>query len=89
ARIVVVGSVAGALARSRHPVPRRWVGVLTWGGVRGALAMVLALSLSPDFPGREEVVTVTFGVVLLSILVQGVTMRPLLRRLGLIGAPSS
>jgi CPA1 family monovalent cation:H+ antiporter len=45
--------------------------------------MVLALALPADFPQRELVVTTTYGVVFLSIVVQGLTAGPLLRRLGL------
>jgi CPA1 family monovalent cation:H+ antiporter len=41
------------------------------GGLRGALSMVLALSLPETFPSREQIVTTTFGVVVLSILLQG------------------
>jgi monovalent cation:H+ antiporter, CPA1 family len=48
--------------------------------------MVLALALPPAFPNRELLVTMTFGVVVLSILLQGTTMAPLLRRLGVVGA---
>jgi CPA1 family monovalent cation:H+ antiporter len=56
--------------------------VLFWGGLRGALALALALGLPPDFPQRDSIVTVTFGVVAFSIFAQGLTMTPLLRRLG-------
>jgi len=56
--------------------------VLWWGGLRGALALALALSLPPTLPLRDEIVVVTFGVVAFSIIVQGLTMPPLLRRLG-------
>jgi CPA1 family monovalent cation:H+ antiporter len=45
--------------------------------------MVLALALPADFAHKELIVTMTFGVVVLSILIQGLTMAPLLRRLGL------
>jgi CPA1 family monovalent cation:H+ antiporter len=55
---------------------------MTWGGLRGALSMVLALSLPFNFPNRDLLVTLTFGVVVLSILVQGGTMRVLLHRSG-------
>jgi CPA1 family monovalent cation:H+ antiporter len=55
--------------------------VLFWGGLRGALALALALGLPADFPQRDAVVTVTFGVVAFSIFAQGLTMTPLLRRL--------
>jgi CPA1 family monovalent cation:H+ antiporter len=45
--------------------------------------MVLALALPFDFPNRDLLITLTFGVVVLSILVQGLTMQRLLRRVGL------
>jgi CPA1 family monovalent cation:H+ antiporter len=47
--------------------------------------MVLALALPVGFPHRELLITLTFGVVVLSILLQGLTMGPLLRRLGIVG----
>ena len=73
------------LRRTRETLPWSWSAVLTWGGLRGGLSMVLALALPRDFPHRELLVTMTFGVVILSILIQGLSMGPLLRRLGLIG----
>jgi CPA1 family monovalent cation:H+ antiporter len=83
-RGIVVFGVSGLLRLTRQEVTARWSSALTWGGLRGALSMVLALSLPRDFADRELVVTVTFGVVLLSILVQGLTMAPLLRLLGIV-----
>ncbi len=80
ARGVIVGGVATALAMTSERIPRAWVVPLIWGGLRGGLAMVLALSLPADFIGRDLVITATFGVVLVSILLQGTTMAPLLRR---------
>jgi CPA1 family monovalent cation:H+ antiporter len=85
-RAAVVAAVVALLGRTREAVPWRWAPVLTWGGLRGGLSMVLALGLPPGFPHRDLLVTMTYGVVLLSILVQGLTMGPLLRRLGLSGA---
>ena len=73
------------LRRTRETLPWSWAAVLTWGGLRGGLSMVLALALPRDFPHRELLVTMTFGVVILSILIQGLSMGPLLRRLGLTG----
>jgi CPA1 family monovalent cation:H+ antiporter len=66
-------------------VPRSWQHVLVWGGLRGALSMALVLGLPRDFAGRETLVAATFGVVLFSLLVQGLTVGPLLSRLGLTG----
>lgn len=84
ARAAVVVAVSALLGRTRERLPASWSAVLVWGGLRGALSMVLALSLPPAFPHRELLVTMTFGVVVLSLLIQGLTMAPLLRRLGLV-----
>jgi CPA1 family monovalent cation:H+ antiporter len=85
-RAIVVGGVTGLLRASRDPIPSRWAAVLTWGGLRGSLSMVLVLGLPLGFAHRDLLVTMTFGVVILSILVQGTSMSPLLRRLGLLEA---
>lgn len=85
-RAVVIHVVAFLLRRTRERIPFEWANVLTWGGLRGSLSMVLVLALPQEFPHRDLVVAMTFGVVILSILVQGLTMGPLLRRLKLVGA---
>jgi Na+:H+ antiporter len=64
-------------------IPLRWQHVIVWGGLRGALALALALSLDNTFPYRDRVLDLTFGVVVFSILVQGLTTKPLLKILGL------
>jgi CPA1 family monovalent cation:H+ antiporter len=56
--------------------------VLFWGGLRGALALALALGLPPTIPLREEIITISFSVVAFSVFVQGLTMVPFLRRIG-------
>ncbi|MEO8449463.1 MAG: Na+/H+ antiporter [Gemmatimonadota bacterium] len=86
ARGVVVIGVTALLRRTAERLPDRWSWILVWGGLRGGLSMVLALSLAPSFPHRDILVRMTVGVVVLSLLVQGITMAPLLRRLGLIRA---
>jgi CPA1 family monovalent cation:H+ antiporter len=70
--------------RFSTPMPRVWSHVLVWGGLRGSLSMVLILTLPTDFPARTLLVTLVFGVVGLSLFVQGLTMGPLLGRLGLL-----
>ena len=82
-RAVIVALVSVALRHTPERLPVRWSAVLAWGGLRGGLSMVLALSLPGSMPHRSFVVTVTFGVVVLSILIQGVTMSGLLRALGI------
>ncbi|MHA0855696.1 cation:proton antiporter [Paenibacillus sp. CMAA1364] len=61
---------------------RSWKVILNWGGVKGSLSIALALSLPPSFEGREDILVLTFSVVLFSLLVQGLTIRPLVRILG-------
>ncbi len=57
--------------------------LLWWGGLRGALALALALSLPADLPRREDILIVAFAVVAFSIVVQGLTAPFALRWLGI------
>lgn len=82
ARAAVVGLVSLALRPTREHVPWSWSAILTWGGLRGALSMVLALGLPEAFPHREAIVAMTTGVVILSILFQGLTISRTLRWFG-------
>ncbi len=86
AAIITLGQ--GLLRWSGERFPWRWGVVLTWGGLRGALGMVLALSLPRDFAHRDLIISMTFGVAVLSILVQGLTMSALLVRLGIVRNPA-
>jgi CPA1 family monovalent cation:H+ antiporter len=52
--------------------------------MRGALSMVLALGLVANFPHRDLLITMTYGVVILSLLVQGLTMPALLAWFGVV-----
>ena len=83
-RGLVIFAVSGLLRKTREQIPWAWSLVLTWGGLRGGLPMVLVLSLARDFPHRDLLVTMTFGVVMISILVHGMTVSPLLRWLGIV-----
>ena len=50
-------------------IPLRWQHVAIWGGLRGAPALALALSSNSEFPYREQILNLTFGVAIFSILV--------------------
>jgi len=65
------------------PLPALWRNVLVWGGLRGSLSMVLILGLPADFVGRSFLINLVFGVVSVSLFMQGLTMGPLMKRLGL------
>ncbi len=64
-------------------IPFRWQHVLVWGGLHGSLSLALALSLPLSFPYRDQILQLTFGVVAFSIIAQGLTIKPLLRLLGM------
>jgi CPA1 family monovalent cation:H+ antiporter len=78
ARLLSV-SVAALLPGLRREFPPYVIGVLTWGGLRGGISIALALSL-PAGPERNALITVTYVVVVFSILVQGLTLSRILRR---------
>jgi CPA1 family monovalent cation:H+ antiporter len=69
--------------RFAEKIPIRWQHVAVWGGLRGALALALALSLISAFPYRELILNLTLRVVIFSILVQGLTIKPHLKLLKL------
>ena len=53
--------------------------VLTWGGVRGGISVALALSL-PDVPEKPLILIATYGVVIFSIIVQGLTVKNVVQK---------
>jgi CPA1 family monovalent cation:H+ antiporter len=82
-RALVVYPLVFASQRLARPVPMSWSHVLWWGGLRGSLSMVLVLGLPSDFAGRDLLIHLVFGVVSASLFLQGLTVSPLLARLGL------
>jgi CPA1 family monovalent cation:H+ antiporter len=79
-RALAVYPICWLFSRSSLRVEWRHQNLLFWGGLRGALALALALGLPGDMPFAEEIITVSFAVVASSIFLQGLTIPPLLRR---------
>jgi CPA1 family monovalent cation:H+ antiporter len=82
-RGLFVGVTLPQIARLEGGLPKGFGTVVAWGGVRGGIAMVLAMNIPDAFEHRELAVNCIFGASLLTILVQSTTMEWLLRRLGL------
>jgi Na+:H+ antiporter len=85
ARTVVVYGLSLLVKRVAEPIPLSWQHILNWGDLRGAICLALALSLPIAMgPQRDLLLTMTFGVVLFTLLVQSTTMSPLVKRLKII-----
>jgi CPA1 family monovalent cation:H+ antiporter len=86
--LVVYGlPLVARLFRRRPLLPLNWRHVLFWGGLRGAISLALALGIPVALVERELLESMTFGVLLFTLLVQGTTVQFLLDRLGLTRQP--
>ena len=87
-RSVTVFGVHNLVRREDLKLKKPWLPVITWSGVRGSLSMVMAMMLVTTVESGEEkrelILNIVFGVVLLSILLQGTTIEWLMKRVGLI-----
>jgi CPA1 family monovalent cation:H+ antiporter len=90
-RVVVIGffSWLANLLRRGQIIPLKWQLMLIWGGLRGSLSLAMALSLpvllnnGAPFPDRDRILVMTFGLIMFNLLVQGLTIEPLMRLLNL------
>lgn len=83
-RAVAVYPVAALFRGTTLAVPAAFQHVLFWGGLRGALALALALGLPATIAERDIIIVVSFAVVAFSIFVQGITMPWMIARMGLV-----
>ncbi|MBZ8178533.1 cation:proton antiporter [Oscillatoria salina] len=85
-RIVVIFGL-GAIANLFTPekIGLREQTVLWWGGLRGSVSIALALSVPVILDGRQDIIDTVFGVVLFTLLIQGLTTQVFLEKLDLIG----
>ena len=56
--------------------------ITAWSGMRGSVSLAAALALPPDFPMRDQLLLLTFAVILVTLVLQGLTLPTLIRRLG-------
>jgi CPA1 family monovalent cation:H+ antiporter len=71
-------------ARDANP-PWQYPTVLGWAGMRGVVSLAAAFALVPEFPERDLILFLTFVVVIGTLLLQGLTLPALIRRLGVVG----
>jgi len=94
-RALVVYGLLGGTSRLAHRlgittwVPISWLHVMNWTGLRGAVAMALALSLPSTVPDRTLLQGTTFGIVLFTVLVQGTTAERVVRWAGVSLGPET
>ena len=71
---------------ARDPAPPwTYPTVLAWAGMRGVVSLAAAFALPSDFPERDLILFLTFVVVIGTLLLQGLTLPALIRRLGVVG----
>ena len=82
-RVITVYPLLAGLRWIDRPIPLRWQHVLFLGNIKGSLSMALALSIPLTLPGREGLIAIVFGSVLISLVGQGLSLPWLVKRLKL------
>lgn len=81
-----LGALGNLIAENKVSLAEQTI--LWWGGLRGSFSIALALSVPAIFPGRQAIIETVFGVVLFTLLIQGLTTKWLLKKLNLIDEQS-
>lgn len=92
ARALVVYGVVGIGSRllpGSRQLPRGYLHVMFWAGLRGAIAVALALALPASLEDRDLLTGAVYGIVLVTLVVQGTTAGLVVRRSGVLDAPAS
>lgn len=80
-----LGALSNAVTGPSMDLPVAGQTILWWGGLRGSVSVALALSVPAILPERQDIISIVFGVMLFTLLVQGLTTKPLLEALNLLG----
>jgi monovalent cation:H+ antiporter, CPA1 family len=88
-RMLGVYPLLSIAQRFDRPIPFRWQHVLFLGNIKGSLSMALALSLPASLAGRVDLIAIVFGTVLLSLVVQGLSLPWIVKRLNLTSLSES
>jgi monovalent cation:H+ antiporter, CPA1 family len=80
--IYLLSNLSTVITQEQITLPEQTI--LWWGGVRGSVSIALALSVPIGLPEREKIIATVFGVVLFTLLVQGLSIKPLLEKLNLL-----
>ena len=78
--VVVYVTIYGVNKALKASIPQKWDHILVWGGLRGTIPIILMLQL-PEFQYRQLFLSATFAIVLFSIIVQGLTIEGLMKKL--------
>lgn len=81
--VLVARSISVYTSLALSKIPLKWKHTINWGGLRGSLAVALALSLPKDFPGRENLLALTFSIVIFSLTLQSLSIEPFIKLLKL------
>ncbi|MBD2287420.1 sodium:proton antiporter [Microcystis wesenbergii FACHB-1317] len=80
-RILSVYSLLWVLRRIDRPIPLRWQHILILGNIKGSLSMALAVAIPLTLTGRELIIELVFGAVLFSLVIQGLALPWLIKKL--------
>jgi len=83
ARMVVVYPIMGMLHKiGGASIPKSWSHIVFWGGLKGSIPVALVVGMPPGLAHRDLFLIAAFAIVMVSLVFQGITMKPLIKRLG-------